>query len=248
MRTKMTRQLFDDIKVDLYRWLATEGQLQEKTSHDYISRLSFLAKRHRIDETLTEEKISEIMEEEERERLHREVYNSKHAMGDFRACLRKVVAFSASGYRGRKQEEMMAAEDAVRENEEISQTERRQIIQARVGQGKFRHDLIEYWHGCAVSGCTETSVMVASHIKPWRDADNKERMDLYNGLLLLPNYDKLFDTGLMTFDPSGKAFFSSLLDPADMGKMGIVADCRLLWVEEEHKRYLEYHNTECFIS
>ena len=30
-----------------------------------------------------------------------------------------------------------------------------------------------------------------SHIKPWRDADNQERLDAYNGLLLLPNYDKL---------------------------------------------------------
>ena len=35
--------------------------------------------------------------------------------------------------------------------------------------------------------------LVASHIKPWRNCDNSERLSGANGLLLSPHVDKLFD-------------------------------------------------------
>ena len=46
-----------------------------------------------------------------------------------------------------------------------------------------------------MSGITSTWILIASHIKPWRVSNNNERLDVYNGLLLLPNLDKLFDKG-----------------------------------------------------
>ena len=52
------------------------------------------------------------------------------------------------------------------------------------------------WGGrCAVTGLDLPLLLRASHIKPWRDSDNRERLDPYNGLLLSPSYDAAFDWG-----------------------------------------------------
>ena len=56
----------------------------------------------------------------------------------------------------------------------IEVTEKDSIVKSRIGQGIFRHKLIEYWHGCAISQCPLTWMLMASHIKPWCQADNKE--------------------------------------------------------------------------
>ena len=47
-------------------------------------------------------------------------------------------------------------------------------------------------------------MLLASHIKPWRDSNHQERLDKFNGLLLLANLDKAFDLGFISFDDSGK--------------------------------------------
>lgn len=91
-------------------------------------------------------------------------------------------------------------------------------------------------------------MLVASHIKPWKDADNKERLDAYNGLLLLPNYDKLFDTGYITFDQNGRILYSRLLDKADRETIGLTNDLHLVKLDERHLRYLKYHNDNCFLD
>ena len=88
-------------------------------------------------------------------------------------------------------------------------TEAEALVKARVGQGKFRNNLIEYWKGCSVTNCKYITILIASHIKPWKDSSNKERLDVYNGLLLLPNIDKLFDKGYISFRDTGKIMISS---------------------------------------
>jgi 5-methylcytosine-specific restriction protein A len=62
----------------------------------------------------------------------------------------------------------------------LSETERETVVQSRVGQGRFRNNLINYWKGCAVTGCKIISLLRASHIKPWRDCNNEERLDTYS--------------------------------------------------------------------
>jgi len=37
----------------------------------------------------------------------------------------------------------------------------------------------------------------ASHIKPWRDSDSRERLDPANGLSACPDHDAVFDVGLV---------------------------------------------------
>jgi predicted restriction endonuclease len=42
-------------------------------------------------------------------------------------------------------------------------------------------------------------LLIASHIKPWAKCDGNEKVDVYNGFLLSPNFDRLFDQGFITF-------------------------------------------------
>ena len=74
----------------------------------------------------------------------------------------------------------------------LSSSERETIVKARIGQGRFRQNLIDYWSACAVTGCKEEHLLRASHIKPWSKASLEERLDLYNGLLLSPALDACF--------------------------------------------------------
>lgn len=85
-----------------------------------------------------------------------------------------------------------------------SQTEREALGRARIGQGKFRDDLMARWNGkCAVTGLARPELLRASHIKPWSSSNNQERLDPSNGLLLSIAYDAAFDRGLITFDDNG---------------------------------------------
>ena len=75
----------------------------------------------------------------------------------------------------------------------------------RIGQGIFRDKMIKMWNGaCSVTGCKMKEVLVASHAKPWRDCNPKEKVDEHNGLLLVPNLDVLFDKFFITFDEKGR--------------------------------------------
>ena len=119
---------------------------------------------------------------------------------------------------------------------------------ARVGQGKFRKELIEYWNGCSITTFKRFDILVASHIKPWKDSNNFERIDVYNGLLLLPNYDKLFDRGYINFDKKGKILFSKLISDNDKQLLGLKNNIKLINVDDKHLKYLDYHRENCFMD
>ena len=64
-------------------------------------------------------------------------------------------------------------------------------------------------------------MLVASHIKPWRDSNNQERLDKFNGLLLLANLDKAFDLGFISFADTGLVMISCQLEaPEVLGLRG----------------------------
>ncbi|MFM9100665.1 MAG: HNH endonuclease [Cyanobium sp.] len=95
-------------------------------------------------------------------------------------------------------------DDIQRLREVASSTERDALTKARLGQGLFRHRVAEREPACRVTGLARQQFLVASHIKPWRDCDNRERLDGANGLLLSPHVDKLFDRHWISFDASGQ--------------------------------------------
>ena len=122
----------------------------------------------------------------------------------------------------------------------LEETVKERLQFTRIGQERFRKTLITYWKGCcAVTGCQETRILRASHIKPWRVCNNFERLDVFNGLLLLPNLDAAFDQGLITFDRQGKIMIApSIRKNASM--LGITEDIKIQ-LDERHQTYLAYH-------
>lgn len=128
--------------------------------------------------------------------------------------------------------------------EKLTSTEIEAIVLCRKGQGSFRKSLIQLWNKCSVTNYADTSILTASHIKPWKNSDNIERLDKYNGFLLTPNLDKLFDKGLITFDYNdGKIILSEYLKNFEI--LGINRSMKIS-IFDENKKYLKYHNDFVF--
>ena len=119
-------------------------------------------------------------------------------------------------------------------------------IQARLGQGKYRQDLLEKWgNACAVTGLTCLRVLRASHVQPWGASDSVARLDPNNGLLLSANLDALFDVGLISFTDEGKMLIADEV-PADQRlQLGIPMRLRIR-PDQALKRYLAHHRKYLF--
>ncbi len=139
---------------------------------------------------------------------------------------------------------------AIRENElaNYSAKDREAIVKARIGQGEFRKRLIRFWGGCAVTSCDCMEILVASHIKPWRDCVGKEAIDQMNGLLLLPNLDRAFDRGLISFTDDGQILMARALTDNLAKTLGINQDMRLRKILHYHHVYLKYHRQHIFME
>lgn len=123
-------------------------------------------------------------------------------------------------------------------------TERAELIKSRLGQGKFRAGLMKLRRDkCYVTGITNPNLLRASHIKPWRDSTNTERLDPNNGLLLTPLYDHLFDQGLITFANDGTMLISPSLSAENRKALGINPIFKGGNLGEKTRAYLAYHRT-----
>lgn len=132
------------------------------------------------------------------------------------------------------------------ENEQV--TEKEVFIKVRMQQQKFRKQLIEKLKICPITHINDKRLLVASHIKPWCVSSNEEKMDIYNGFLFSPLYDKLFDSGLITFSREKKMYISSTLKKATISKLGLKEDvCTALPIKGREK-YLEFHNDKIFLK
>ena len=115
------------------------------------------------------------------------------------------------------------------------------LIEARLGQGRFRSALIERWQGgCAVTRCRVLDVLRASHIKPWCESSTKERLDPANGILLSANIDALFDSGLISFDNRGRMIVSDQISIVDKKRLGLPRDL-VRPPQKEERIFLAYH-------
>ncbi|WP_430691563.1 HNH endonuclease [Mesorhizobium vachelliae] len=133
---------------------------------------------------------------------------------------------------------------------------------ARRGQGVFRSNVERIERSCRLTGITNPSLLIASHIKPWRNCSSAhERLDGHNGLLLTPDADLLFDRGFITFSNDGGVLVSQRVDHVDMRRLGFehlvheqfgFAEAPRPWgssgLSGTQRRYMEYHRDEVFIS
>jgi hypothetical protein len=118
----------------------------------------------------------------------------------------------------------------------------------RIGQEKYRNTLLEECPFCPITMINDERLLVASHIKPWAVSNENERIDPKNGFILSPLYDRLFDQGFITFTDEKHVLVSQWLTPKNAQRIGLKNDSyiQLLPMDEERKKYLEYHRKSVF--
>lgn len=130
------------------------------------------------------------------------------------------------------------------------ETERKGLVTSRVGQGAYRKRVVHRWeYQCAVTGFDKLNLLVASHIVPWSDANDNERLDVHNGILLSPTYDALFDRHLISFENSGKIILSDTIEMQAFQKIGVtgketirnLSDYNLGYLDKHRSRFNEAH-------
>jgi len=121
-------------------------------------------------------------------------------------------------------------------------TERKGLVTSRVGQGAYRKRIIHRWeYKCAVTGFDKLDVLIASHILPWASANDNERLDVHNGILLSPTYDALFDRHLISFENSGKIILSDSIEAQAYNKIGVTGQEKINNLSSYNFEYLEKH-------
>ena len=110
-----------------------------------------------------------------------------------------------------------------------------------MGQGYFRQQIIEKWGGqCPISGIDILPILISSHIIPWSESDDQERLDVENGILLSPLYDALFDKHLISFEDDGKIVISERLKGKNIHRFSINEETRIN-VSKGMIKYLRRH-------
>jgi len=144
----------------------------------------------------------------------------------------------------------------------LDDTVRKSVINARRGQGKFRSNVEAIERACRLTAITNPTLLIASHIKPWRLCDTaQERLDGMNGLLLTPDADLLFDRGFVTFENDGGVRVSPRMDRLDLKRLGLdtlelerlgfgdaVASWHQRGLAERQQGYMAYHREQVFVS
>lgn len=132
---------------------------------------------------------------------------------------------------------------AIKSKGGLSTTERDELIKARRGQGKYRRRLERVEHRCRITGVADRRFLRASHVKPWRLADDDERLDGQNGLLLTPAFDLLFDQGFLSFRDDGVVMVSDRISKEDLKRLGFELSpiTKPVPFRERQLQYLSFH-------
>ncbi|MDG0059012.1 HNH endonuclease signature motif containing protein [Priestia sp. P5] len=127
----------------------------------------------------------------------------------------------------------------------LDKTEKDWIVKARIGQSIFKRTLLAIEKKCRLCGVSDKRLLVASHIKPWSKSNNRERLDVNNGLLLCPNHDALFDKGHISFDKDGLILISSSLDKYSKLFLNINETMNIR-MKESQQQYMKWHRENKF--
>lgn len=141
-------------------------------------------------------------------------------------------------------------ESLIVKNTEISITEKLNLVKSRRGQGLFRQKVYEYEKICRVTKVSNLAHLIASHIKPWRESTNLERLDGENGLLLTPTIDHLFDRGFISFRNTGDVLISPVADKEALFRMGVnpEKDINVGKFDDRQSQYLDFHRDKIFLT
>ena len=91
-----------------------------------------------------------------------------------------------------------------------------------------------------MTGCSILPILKSSHIVPWSESNNDERLDVNNGILLSPDVDALFDRHLLSFEDNGSMILSSKVTESEVLALGIDTTVKIP-SKEGMKSYLKRH-------
>jgi putative restriction endonuclease len=143
-------------------------------------------------------------------------------------------------------------------------TERVILAAARVGQHVFALNVLNNCgRRCVFCGLNPSAfgarrMLLAGHIKPWKDSSPTERLDPRNGLAACPTHDVAFDTGLLTVNGGLKIHIAPSLaqavrdDHLTRQYYGRPPLLESLLLPDEAQRparkYLDWHRERIFIA
>lgn len=135
-------------------------------------------------------------------------------------------------------------------DEALQETEKEALIFARRGQGLFKNNVQRLEQRCRVTHVDRLEHLRASHIKPWRDSNNQERLDGENGFLLTPTIDHLFDRGFVSFEDNGTLLISPVAHKPSLERMGIatITMVNVGRFSDGQKRHLDFHRSFVFLE
>jgi len=138
----------------------------------------------------------------------------------------------------------------IRNDSQLEETEKMALVLSRRGQGKFKQNVSQLEHRCRITQVDRPEHLRASHIKPWRDCNNQERLDGENGFLLTPSIDHLFDRGFISFEEKGKLLISPVANKPALQRMGVSTDVdtNVGSFTHEQKKFLDFHRNFVFLE
>ena len=163
--------------------------------------------------------------------------NEDNQFGETLSALRKVEKTIESS----TEEREIISEERRNKYKKPNKTERKGLVTSRIGQGFYRDKIIKKWERkCAISGIDIPTILIASHIVPWSESTNEERLDVENGILLSPLYDALFDRHLISFDKRGKILISSEITEEKSVRLGLSKDIKIE-LSDGMEKYMSKH-------
>lgn len=229
-------------EAEFYRFMESNGPNSDGGKRNYISWLRYVNELYRPKfSSLASDNVETIYQQLKQTQASREIYTSDSSVSDIKSALNKYVAFVSSD-----NSSVEIADDIYSLVPPVDTKVKREI-ECRLGQGQYRTKLIEIWGKCSVTEFERVDLLVASHIKPWSLSTPSERVDPFNGLLLTPNLDKLFDRGYISFKNSGEIIISRLLTESDLMRLNISKSLHLYKIESNINCYLEFHRKEMLL-
>jgi len=145
---------------------------------------------------------------------------------------------------GKQKDECKAPDKPSKKKDKDSQ----EIRKAREGQGKYREQLLEQCRYCPFTMISDERLLIASHIKPWAASTDEEKIDPFNGYMLSPLYDKLFDRGFITFTEKRHVILSEFISPYTWKQINLKNDTFIKAMPMDDKRieYLKFHHESVF--
>lgn len=152
-----------------------------------------------------------------------------------------------------QREQALGIESSDEEDIPLEGEERMAYGRVRANQRVFRKVVLSAYGGkCCITGIDLEEVLIASHIKPWKWSDSKEKLNPRNGLCLNALHDKAFDRGLIAVNDDYSIAVSNVVSqsPNDAVRSLLLGhESRKITLPSRflpHPEFLQWHRNNIF--